>query len=252
MALFAEAIAPYKPTKQDLHEAQLPPSWEHPMGTDHLGRDVLSRLIHGTRISLIVGILSVGLAGAVGTFLGIVSVFVPRLWSEVIMRLVDTFLALPGVLIALSVAATVGPSLMNAILIIALVYWARFGRIVRGEALAVRELDFITGAYAMGASTMRLVFVHMLPNVMNTIVVISTLDVASAILLESILSFLGVGVPPPTPSWGIMVAEGRPYIAISWWIVTFPGLAIMITVYSVNLFGDWLRDILDPKLRHWS
>ena len=174
---------------------------------------------------------------------------VPRWLGDAIMRLTDTFLALPAVLIALAVAATIGPSLINVILIIGLVYWAQFARLVRGEALSVREREYVLAARVIGSPVLRIIRRHILPNVLNTIIVMITLQLASAILLESILSFLGIGIPQPTPSWGNMVADGRPYIAFSWWIVTLPGVAIMLTVFSVNLCGDWLRDRLDPKLR---
>jgi len=249
IALFAEWIAPGNPNLQNLREAQMPPSAGHLLGTDQLGRDILSRIIFGARISLVVGVAAVAVAAVVGVFLGVTSVMVPRWLGDAIMRLTDIFLALPAVLIALAVAATVGPSLINVILIIGLVYWAQFARLVRGEALSVRERDYVLAARVVGSPVLRIIRRHILPNVLNTIIVMITLQLASAILLESILSFLGIGIPQPTPSWGNMVADGRPYIAFSWWIVTLPGLAIMFTVFSVNLCGDWLRDRLDPKLR---
>jgi peptide/nickel transport system permease protein len=248
-ALFAEWIAPGNPNLQNLREAQMPPSADHLLGTDQLGRDILSRIIFGARISIVVGIAAVAVAAVIGVFLGVTSVMVPRWLGDAIMRLTDIFLALPAVLIALAVAATVGPSLINVILIIGLVYWAQFARLVRGEALSVREREYVLAARVTGSPVLRIIRRHILPNVANTIIVMITLQLASAILLESILSFLGIGIPPPTPSWGNMVADGRPYIAFSWWIVTLPGLAIMLTVFSVNLCGDWLRDRLDPKLR---
>ena len=248
-ALFAEWIAPGNPNLQNLREAQMPPSADHLLGTDQLGRDILSRIIFGARISIVVGIAAVAVAAVIGVFLGVTSVMVPRWLGDAIMRLTDIFLALPAVLIALAVAATIGPSLINVILIIGLVYWAQFARLVRGEALSVREREYVLAARVTGSPVLRIIRRHILPNVLNTIIVMITLQLASAILLESILSFLGIGIPQPTPSWGNMVADGRPYIAFSWWIVTLPGLAIMFTVFSVNLCGDWLRDRLDPKLR---
>ena len=249
LALFAEWIAPVDPNLQNLREAQMPPSADHLFGTDQLGRDILSRIVYGTRISLVVGISAVALAAVIGVFMGVTSVMVPRWLGDVIMRTTDVFLALPAILIALAVAATVGPSLINVIMIIGLVYWAQFARLVRGEALSVREREYVLAAQVIGSPILHIVRRHILPNVYNTVIVMTTLQLASAILLESILSFLGIGIPPPTPSWGSMVADGRQYIAFSWWIVTLPGIAIMLTVFSVNLCGDWLRDRLDPKLR---
>lgn len=248
-ALFAELLAPADPNRQDLQVFLAPPSVEYWMGTDALGRDILSRVIHGARISLLVAVAAVGLAGLVGTVLGIASALLAGWLGEAIMRVAEVFLTLPTVLIALAVAATVGPSLTNVVLIIALVYWAQFARMVRGEALSLRERDHVQAARALGCSTARLVVRHILPNLVSTVIVLATLQVASAILLESTLSFLGVGVPPPTSTWGAMVAEGRRFISISWWVVTFPGLAIMLTVLAANLLGDQLRDRLDPKLR---
>lgn len=249
LALFAEWIAPVDPNLQNLREAQMPPSADHLFGTDQLGRDILSRIVYGTRISLVVGISAVALAAVIGVFMGVTSVMVPRWLGDVIMRITDVFLALPAILIALAVAATVGPSLINVIMIIGIVYWAQFARLVRGEALSVREREYVLAAQVIGSPILHIVRRHILPNVYNTVIVMTTLQLASAILLESILSFLGIGIPPPTPSWGSMVADGRQYIAFSWWIVTLPGIAIMLTVFSVNLCGDWLRDRLDPKLR---
>lgn len=246
-AVFADLIAPYPPGQQNLANFLIPPGPEHLLGTDTLGRDVLSRLIYGSRVSLLVGFSSVGLAMMIGVFLGIVSAMAGQVLGETIMRLTDLLLALPPVLVALAVAATVGPSLLNVILIIALIYWAQFARMVRGEALTLRERDYVQAAYAIGSGPLRLLWRHLLPNLVNTIIVLATLQVAAAVLLEATLSFLGVGVPPPTPTWGTMVAEGRPYVELGWWTVTFPGLAIMLVVLSINLLGDVLRDRLDPK-----
>jgi peptide/nickel transport system permease protein len=246
-ALFADFLAPYDPNKQDLVNLLASPSREHLMGTDALGRDVLSRMIHGSRISLLVGTSSVALAMVIGVFLGIVSAMLGGKAGEAIMRLADLSLALPGILVALAVAATVGPSLVNVILIIALLYWAQFARIVRGEALSIRERDYVHAAVAAGCGSFRILRLHILPNLVNTIIVLATLEIAAAVLLESTLSFLGVGVPPPTSTWGSMVSEGRAYVELGWWVITFPGLAIMLMVLAVNLLGDTLRDRLDPK-----
>jgi peptide/nickel transport system permease protein len=246
-AVFAEFIAPYEPNQQDLANLLEPPSWQHIMGTDNLGRDVFSRMIYGGRISLLVGVVSVVVAMFIGVLLGIASAMIGGRLGDAIMRLTDLSLTLPGILIALAVAATVGPSLINVILIIALLYWAQFARMARGEALSIRERDYVQSAYAVGCSPMRILRLHIFPNLVNTMIVLATLEVAAAILLESTLSFLGVGVPPPTPTWGIMIADGRQYVELGWWTVTFPGLAIMFTVLAVNLLGDTLRDRLDPK-----
>lgn len=246
-AVFADFVAPYDPNQQDLANMISGPTWEHIMGTDQLGRDVFSRMLYGGRISLLVGIVSVAVAMVIGVLLGIISAMMGGRVDDVIMRLTDLSLTLPGVLIALAVAATVGPSLINVILIIALLYWAQFARMARGEALSIRERDYVQAAYAIGCSPLRILRLHIFPNLVNTMIVLATLEIAAAILLESTLSFLGVGVPPPTPTWGIMVAEGRQFVELGWWCVTFPGLAIMLTVLAVNLLGDTLRDKLDPK-----
>jgi len=246
-AVFADFIAPYPPGQQNLANFMLPPGSEHWLGTDTLGRDVFSRLIYGSRVSLLVGVSSVGLAMTIGVLLGIISAMAGQVIGELIMRLTDLLLALPPVLVALAIAATVGPSLLNVILIISFIYWAQFARMVRGEALTLRERDYVQAAYAIGSGPLRLLWRHLLPNLVNTIIVLATLQVASAVLLESTLSFLGVGVPPPTATWGTMVADGRPYVELGWWTVTFPGLAIMLVVLSINLLGDVLRDRLDPK-----
>lgn len=248
-ALFADLVAFSDPNRGDLADFLTPPTGKHLMGTDALGRDVFDRLIYGGRVSLLVGVASVGLAMAIGVPLGIMSAMLDGWASEAIMRLTDMFLSMPSVLIALAIAATVGPSLTKVILLIGLIYWAPFARMVRAEALSIRERDYIQATYAIGCSPARILLRHILPNLVNTIIVMASLQVAAAILLESTLSFLGVGVPPPTPTWGIMVAEGRPYVELAWWTVTFPGLAIMLTVLCINLLGDSLRDRLDPKFR---
>ncbi|MBK7471076.1 MAG: ABC transporter permease [Betaproteobacteria bacterium] len=246
-ALLADVLAPYDPNHQDLGNTLVAPTLSHPMGTDGLGRDVLSRVMHGARVSLIVGAGAVALAAAIGVLLGIASAMLSGWTGEAIMRTTDLFLALPAVLIALAVAATIGPSIVNVIVIIGGIYWAQFARMTRGEALSIRERDYVQAAYAIGCGSSRILAQHILPNLMNTVIVLATLQFANAILLESTLSFLGVGVPPPTPTWGIMAAEGRPYVELAWWAVTFPGLAIMLLVLSINVLGDVLRDRLDPK-----
>lgn len=246
-AVFAGQLAPHDPDKQNLALTMMPPNAQYPMGTDALGRDVLSRVIYGARVSLLVGGSAVAIAMVIGVLLGIVAAMAGGWFGEAIMRLTDVVLALPAVLIALAVAATVGPSLVNVIVIIALLYWAQFARMTRGEALAICKLDYVHSAYAIGCGAFRILRMHILPNLINTVIVMATLQMAAAILLESTLSFLGVGVPPPTATWGLMVADGRPYVQLAWWMVTFPGVAIMLTVLAINLLGDALRDRLDPK-----
>lgn len=247
-ALLADWLSPYDPNQQDLANLLSRPSLAHPLGTDALGRDVLSRVVHGSRISLLVGVGSVAFAMVIGVIAGIVSAMLGGKWGEAIMRLADLSLTLPGILIALAVAATVGPSLGNVILIIAMLYWARFARMVRGEALSIRERDYVQAAIAVGCGPIRILWRHILPNLVNTVIVLATLEVAAAVLLESTLSFLGVGVPAPTPTWGSMVSDGRAYVELAWWVIAFPGLAIMLTVLAVNLLGDALRDRLDPRV----
>jgi peptide/nickel transport system permease protein len=246
-AIFANVLAPYDPNAQQLQDFLLPPSFAHLMGTDTLGRDVFSRVIYGSRVSLLVGVMSVGLAGVIGVLLGIVAAMARGWIGEAIMRLTDLVLALPAVLIALAVAATIGPSLTNVILLIGMLYWAQFSRMVFSEASAIRQADYVQSAYAIGCNPLRILWRHILPNLVNTVIVLATLQVATAILLEATLSFLGVGVPPPTPSWGVMVADARSDVELGWWAVTCPGAAIMLTVLAINLLGDDLRDRLDPK-----
>ena len=256
IGVFAPVIAPHDPNDQVLVERLLPPFWEaqgstaHLLGTDNLGRDELSRLIYGTRLSLFVVVVSVPLSMVAGSALGLVAGLRGGIVDKLLMRLVDVQLALPAILFAVLLAAVYGASLRNVILIIVLFRWAGFARLVRGEVLSLRERDFVLATRAVGASETRIAIRHIVPNLMNVVVILGTLDIASVILIEAALSFLGVGVPPPTASWGSMVSEGRNYITIDWWLVTFPGLAILMVSLSGNLIGDWLRDFLDPKLKH--
>lgn len=261
--VFAPWIAPDSPRKGDLRARMSPPAWleggttEHLLGTDHLGRDVLSRMIFGARISLIVAAVTLGLGGTTGVILGLLAGWYGKWVDEIIMRVVDIALAIPLVLVALVMVVAVGQSFPDAlggqtgliILVLAAFFWVRFARLIRGEVLQLKTLDYVALAKVAGASTPRILFVHILPGVTNTLIVVATLQVGFVILVESTLSFLGAGVPPPTPAWGSMVAEGRDFLAGSWWISTMPGLAILLTVVSLNLFGDWLRDSLDPRLR---
>ncbi len=253
-------LAPYlglpSPTRSSLTSRMVAPTWTgmfspgaHPLGTDEVGRDILSRILHGSRTTLLIAVGAVVLGGAVGTLLGIVAGYYRGTVDRILMRVVDIQLALPLMLLALLVVAAVGASTQNLVIILALTSWLRYARIIRGQVLALREREFILSAHAIGAGTWRIMIKHLLPNVMTPVLVIATLELARIIIMDAALSFLGLGVQPPSPSWGRMLADGRVYITTAWWIVTFPGLAILLTVLSVNLLGDWLRDYFDPKLR---
>jgi peptide/nickel transport system permease protein len=254
-AVFAPFLAPQSPTEGDITTKLIPPVWmergdpEHPLGTDRFGRDVLSRIIYGSRISLVVSLLAIGVAGTVGTLLGLISGYRGGVTDAVLMRLTDVGLSLPTILIAVVLVAVSEPSFRNVVLVISLLLWPRFARQIRGETLAIKELDFVALAVVAGRSSSWIILRHIFPNVVPTLLVISTLQVGYVILLEGTLSFLGVGVPPPNPAWGLMIADGRGFLATAWWITLFPGLAMLLTVLAVNLMGDWLRDHLDPKLR---
>ena len=254
-AVLAPVLAPHDPVAADITQKLIPPMWmeggssEHVLGTDRFGRDVLSRIIYGSRISLIVSLVAIGVAGTVGTLLGLVSGYRGGLTDTILMRLTDIGLSLPTILIAVVLVAVSEPSFGNVILVIALLLWPRFARQMRGETLAIKEQDFVALAVVAGRSSAWIIRRHIFPNVVPTLLVISTLQVGYVILLEGTLSFLGVGVPPPNPAWGLMIADGRGFLATAWWISLFPGLAMLLTVLAVNLMGDWLRDHLDPKLR---
>ena len=219
------------------------------LGTDQLGRDILSRLFHGARISLIVAAITLGFGGTIGTFMGLLSGYYGGWVDEVIMRLVDIVLSIPLLLVTLVLVAALGQSFELIVAVLSLVIWPLFARVARGEVLQLKTMDYVALARVTGASSMRIMFFHLFPGVFNTLIVIATLNVGVVILVEASLSFLGAGVPPPTPAWGSMVADGRDHLADGWWIATMPGLAIALTVISLNLFGDWLRDTLDPRLR---
>ena len=254
-AVFAPIIAPYSPTKQTLPDKLLPPAWqeegtsEHLLGTDILGRDILSRLIHGARVSMIVASTALLSGGVVGGALGIVSGYVGGKVDTLIMRAVDATLAFPTILFALLLAVTMGQGVLTVVLAVTLILWARFARVTRGEVLALKNNDYIALARIHGCSSFRIMAVHIMPNVFNTFMVMLTLHVGLVILTEASLSFLGAGIPPPTPSWGQMVSDGRAKVASAWWISIIPGLAITMVVIAFNVFGDWLRDRFDPKLR---
>src|SRR5262252_2101924 len=254
-AVFAPYLAPQSPTEGDITQKLIPPFWMeggeagHPLGTDRFGRDVLSRVIWGSRISLLVSLVAIGVAGTLGTLLGLISGYRGGLIDSLLMRCADIGLSLPTILIAVVLVAVSEPSFQNVVLVISFLLWPRFARQIRGETLAVKEQDFVALAVVAGRSSTWIISRHIFPNVVPTLLVISTLQVGYVILLEGTLSFLGVGVPPPNPAWGLMVADGRGFLATAWWISLSPGLAMVLTVLAVNLMGDWLRDHLDPKLR---
>lgn len=253
--IFASLIAPYPPTIGKLADKLMPPGWmdggsmAHPLGTDELGRDILSRVIHGARISLTVAALAVFFAGTIGTTLGLLSGYFGGLIDVFLMRLTDVAFSIPLMLLAIILVSALGPGLDNIILAITLLLWPYYARQVRGEVLSIKERDFVALARVAGCSNFHIIWRHIFPNVAPSVLVLLTLQAASVIILEAALSFLGVGIPPPTPAWGLMVGEGRMYMVSAWWIVLWPGLAILFTVLSINLLGDWLRDRLDPKLR---
>ncbi len=255
MAVFSPWFAPYDPSQQIPWEARRPPLTLFDsgrfvlLGTDHLGRDLLSRIVYASRVTLIVSFTAVVISGLIGLIVGVAAGYLGRWVDAVCMRLVDIFLAFPFELLALSIVAVTGPSLSVVVAVIALRVWVVYARVVRSATLAVKEKDFVQAAVAVGASELRVVLVHVLPNVLSPAIVIATLYVGRVILIESALSFLGVGVPASTPTWGGILGDGRSYIDTAWWIAFFPGLAILITVLGVNLLGDWVRDYLDPRIQ---
>jgi peptide/nickel transport system permease protein len=254
-ALLANVLTPYSPTDISLAERLKPPFWEkggslaHLLGTDAMGRDLLTRMIYGARISLLVGCLGLFVGGGVGAALGMIAGYAGGRVDAFLMRVVDTTLAFPIILFAILLVVILGGSLITVVMAVALVLWARYARVIRGEVLSLRERDFVAQARIAGCSPARIILIHIFPNILNTLVVLLSLQVGWVIIVEASLSFLGAGVPPPTPTWGSMIAEGRDYIASAWWLSFFPGLAILVTVLAFNLFGDWLRDALDPTMR---
>jgi peptide/nickel transport system permease protein len=272
-AIFAPVLAPHdklqpvKPTAEQClsrfgfaecpYVDGMPPFWyaqgslNTPLGTDYLGRDILSRLMYGARISLVVGITGTLVAGITGTLLGIVAGYMGTWWDQIIMRITDAWLTLPSLVFAILLSSIRGPGLWNVVLILALVFWSRYTRVVRGEVLSLREREFVKLAEVNGVSKVAIIFRHLLPNVMNTVMVVFSLQVGVSIIIEASLSFLGVGVPPPEPSWGLMMAQERESLMEGkWWLAVFPGICIMLLVLAANLMGDWLRVRLDPQLRN--
>lgn len=254
-AVFAPLIAPYDPLAVDIRHRLSPPAWMehgsagHLLGTDQVGRDLLARMIYGGRVSLVVGVASVIISATIGVLLGLSAGYFGGNTDWTIMTVINVMLTFPFVLLALAVIAVLGPSLINMIVVLGVAGWPIYARVVRAETLAIREREFVTAGRALGMSHLRIIFRQIAPNLVSTIVVIATLQVAQVIILESFLSFLGLGVQPPTPAWGNMLGEGRLYMLNSWWIATFPGLAIFLTTLVINLMGNALRDWLDPHLK---
>jgi len=253
-AFFADFIAPHDPYTPNLRSRLQPPvffggTWEFALGTDRLGRDILSRILHGAWYVLAVSMIGIAVGVVVGTTLGLVAGYVRGWFDGLVMRLVDISLALPAMLLALALAAALGASFLSVVIVVGFALWAYFARQVRAEVLLLRNSDFVARSMVAGASHTRILFRHILPNVTNTLVVLATLQAALAIMLDASLRFLGIGIPRPTPTWGLLVSDGRDFIATDWWISFFPGLAILLTVLSANMLGDWLRDKLDPRQR---
>jgi peptide/nickel transport system permease protein len=253
--LFAPFLTPHSPVEGSLADRLAPPIGMagskpgHPLGTDRLGRDTLSRLLYGARISFTVSVLGITLTGTLGSFLGLLAGFLGGWVDAVLMRLVDISLSLPGILIAVLLSVVFEPSFTNVIIVVVFLLWPSYARLVRGETLAVKQQEFVALARIAGCPGLTIMFRHIVPNLLPSVLVLATLHVGYVIVLEAALSFLGVGIPPPTPSWGVMVADGRGLIEQAWWISILPGIAILVTVLSLNILGDWVRDRLDPKLR---
>jgi peptide/nickel transport system permease protein len=255
-ALAAPVLAPYDPAEQNVRDKLAPPawqaggSWDHPLGTDQLGRDMLSRILYGGRVSLLVALFATIAASILGIVLGVLAGYFGRYVDAVIMRLVDVQMAFPSILLALAVMVMLGPSFRNLIIVLAVSSWVFFSRVIRADVLTIRHREFVTAGQAIGATNGRLITRYIFPNLIGVITVVATLTIARVVISEASLSFLGLGIQPPTSSWGLMLSEGRRYLSVAWWITTFPGIALMATVIGVNLLGDALRDILDPQLSH--
>ncbi|MCL4295443.1 MAG: ABC transporter permease [Anaerolineae bacterium] len=256
MALLGPLMISTDPNRQDLSGALLPPFWQpggtpnYPLGTDHLGRDILTRIIYGARTSLLIGVTAVGLAGLIGSLAGVVAGEWGGWVDEVIMRLADIQLAIPFILLGITVLALLGASISTMVLVLVLFGWVIYARVVRSDVLQLREQEFVLAARASGARRLRIILRHLLPNVTNQIIIIATLELANVIILEAALSFLGLGIRPPDVSWGAMLANGRDYLTVGWWIATLPGIVITLTILGINLMGDWANDMLDPR-RRW-
>jgi len=250
VAIFAPLLAPHDPLEQNIMTRYQAPSSEHLLGTDEMGRDILSRIIYGSRISLQVGLFSIGLALVIGVFLGLIAGYYGGVLDMIIMRIMDIMLAFPAILLAIAIVAILGPQLRNAMLAIGVINIPRFARIIRSSAISIKESEYIAAARMMGASDVRIIFYHLLPNAMAPLIVQTTLSIATAILEAAALSFLGLGAQPPTPEWGAMLSDARSSLQRAPWVATFPGLAIIFGVLGFNLLGDGLRDALDPKMKN--
>jgi len=255
LAILGESLAPYPPNELNLSEKFLPPFWQeggnmaHPLGTDMLGRDMLSRIMAGARVSFIVAVLALSLGGLVGTALGIIAGYYGGKVDAILMRTADATLAFPIILLAMLMALILGPSIQNVVISLGITLWARYAVVIRGEVLSLKERDFVALAKVAGSSSLRIMFLHIFLNIRNTLLVMLTLQVGWAIIVEASLSFLGAGIPGPSPVWGSMISKGREYISTAWWIPFFPGFAVATVCLSFNMLGDWLREIFDPKLR---
>lgn len=254
-AVFAPWVAPQDPAVQATRDRLLPPvlfggTWNHPLGTDPLGRDLLSRIIYGSRISILLGLASVFGAGTIGLILGTVAGYFGGALDAIIMRLVDLQMAIPFLVLALAVLAALGPGLANLVIVLVITGWVIYARVMRAQVLSIKNLEYVTAARALGMPHLRILLRHAIPAAIPPLTVISTVQVGTMILTEASLSFLGLGVPPSIPTWGSIAADGRAYMTTAWWVTTLPGFAIFLTVMGVNFLGDWLRDVLDPTLRH--
>lgn len=255
IAIFAPYISPYNPYSQNISQRLMPPAFmasgdiSHPLGTDYVGRDLLTRIIYGTRISMLVGLSAVGIQVFIGVLLGLLAGYYGKIIDSAVTFLVNAMMSFPFILLAMSLVAVLGPSLQNIIVALGITGWPIFTRVTRIETMKIRDQEFVLAAKTLGFRVRRIILVHILPNLLPSILVIATVEVARAIIRETLLSFLGLGIQPPTPSWGTMLAEGRNYMLIQWWLATFPGLAIFISALGINLLGDALRDIFDPYIR---
>jgi len=254
-ALLSPQVAPHNPVRERLLDRLLPPAWakegawHYVLGTDHLGRDVMSRIIYGSRVSLIVGFAAMLVGGSLGITLGVTAGYAGGRCDDVVMALADMQLAFPTILLAITIIAVLGPSFVNLVVVIGISGWVTYARIARAQVLSLREQEFIEAIRAQGGRPQRIIYHHILPNILSPLIVVATLDLARTIILESTLSFLGLGIQPPTPSWGGMLSDGREYLLSAWWIATFPGVVLMLTALSFNRLGDWVRDLSDPRLR---
>jgi len=253
LVIFGNWVAPYDYEYWDMASMMMPPAWEeggsisHVLGTDALGRDVFSRLIHGSRFSLLIAVACIACYGTIGVIMGLLSGFMGGITDMVIMRLCDLWMSMPAIILAIILVSLMGPSALTVIVVVGIAGWPGYARIVRGECLSIKQNDFIRLARVAGCSNLRIMFSHVFPNIANTLIVLVTLNIGQMIILTATLSFLGLGTQPPSPDWGLMMNEGRRYINSAWWLVVFPGVAILMAVLGFNIVGDWLREIFDPK-----